>query len=64
MRTPGGKGDMFNPLHLAFTILGRILEFIVPRPQARPGLALARRSATSPPEAVTFDAAASRRVAT
>ena len=50
MRTVWRKGDMLNPLHLAFTILGHILDLIVPRPQARSGPA--------------GDAAASRRVAT
>jgi len=55
---------MLNPLHLAFTILGRILDLIVPRPQARPGPAVARRSVSSPPDGVTFDGAAPRRVAT
>jgi hypothetical protein len=28
---------MFNPLHLAFTVLGRMLDLIIPRPQARSG---------------------------
>jgi hypothetical protein len=63
MRTAWRKGDMLNPLQLAFTILGRILDLIVPRPQARSGPAIARRSASSPPEGMRFDAAASRRVA-
>jgi hypothetical protein len=58
------KGDMFNPLHLAFTVLGRILDLIVPRPQARLGSAVAWRSASSQPEAVEFDAAASRGAST
>ena len=69
MRRPyqGGfwrKGDMLNPLQLAFTILGRILELIVPRPQARSGPVVARRSASSEPEGVKLDAAASRPVST
>jgi hypothetical protein len=58
------KGDMFNPLHLAFTVLGRILDLIVPRPQARLGSAVAWRSASSQPEAVEFDAAVSRGAST
>ena len=64
MRTAWRKGDMLNPLHLAFTILGRLLDLIGPRPQARPGPAVARRSAASLPARAEFDAAASRRVST
>ena len=55
---------MLNPLHLAFTMLGRLLDLIVPRPQARSGPAVAQRSASSHPNGVKLDAAASLRVST
>jgi hypothetical protein len=64
MRTAWRKGDMLNPLHLAFTILGRLLDLIVPRPQARLGPAVARRSASSQREGAEFDAAAARGMST
>jgi hypothetical protein len=31
---------MLNPLHLAFTVLSRMLDLLVPRPRARSGRAV------------------------
>jgi hypothetical protein len=31
---------MLNPLHVAFTLMGRMLDVLFPRPKSRPGPAL------------------------
>ena len=43
---------MLNPFHFAFTLLGRMLDLLVPRPQARLGPAVAWRSPSSASERV------------
>ena len=40
---------MLNPLHMAFSAAGRILDSIVPRPMAQPGAHPAPAPAARPP---------------
>jgi hypothetical protein len=55
---------MLNPFHVAFTILGRMLDLMFPRPQARLGAAVAWRSPSSRSEGLESHAAAARGVST